>query len=214
MTECVIGREFGRLTVIDRAQSSRHGHPCWLCRCRCGVEKVVRQQGLMDGTSQSCGCLGRERRAEKCTTHGHARRNNWTPEFRAWRSAINRCCNPNDKNWHNYGGRGITICERWRCSFQAFFEDVGAKPSPGLQIDRIDNDGHYEPGNVRWTTPQQNTANSRRARLIEHDGKRLTMREWSRVTGIGLGTIRNRLTKEWSVADTLTKPADHRRKPN
>jgi hypothetical protein len=93
--------------------------------------------------------------------HGHACRHPRSSEYNCWGSMIARCTNPNDPGWKNYGGRGIRVCERWRNSFENFLADMGLKPSPGLSIERVENDGNYEPGNCRWATRKEQRANQR-----------------------------------------------------
>lgn len=141
------GQRFGELEVLVRA-ASRKGGTYWLCRCDCGVEKEIWAGNLRSGSRKSCGCSR--------TKHGM-----WTtPEYRAWQSMLNRCRNPNNqKQWKNYGGRGIEVKFT---SFEEFFAEVGKRPSPKHSIDRINNDGHYEPGNVRWATKKQQTQNRRK----------------------------------------------------
>jgi hypothetical protein len=160
----MIGSRFGRLTVIasapeHRSQSGRT-RKHWLCECDCGARTVRLGEHLRSGRSTSCGCLRRELMASVGLAnrkHGATK----TVEFRIWQGLIQRCTNPHAPAWKNYGGRGIRVCETWLNSFESFLADVGLRPHPSLTLDRKDNDGNYEPGNVRWATRLEQTRNRR-----------------------------------------------------
>jgi hypothetical protein len=149
------GQVFGRWTVISRIEGLR---PCkWLCRCECGTEKLVRQDLLVEGKSTSC----RTGACHKDYIHGHTVGNATSPEFRAWVNMMVRC-KPNYVRSDDYWGRGITVCAQWADSFDQFLADLGPKPSSDLSLDRIDNNGNYEPGNCRWATEEQQQNNKRK----------------------------------------------------
>lgn len=140
--------------------------------------------------------------------HGHAVGGATTKEYRAWSSIRWRCNNLLESR---YGGRGIQMCQRWRESFAAFLEDVGSAPTARHQIDRIDNDGHYEPGNVRWTTSQMNNRNRGNTLLASFNGETRPVKEWAERTGIGYWTLRIRLAHGWPVDRALTEAVDTRK---
>lgn len=157
------GQRFGRIEVLSLEGRTARGELAWRARCSCGTEKVIAAYQLSSGRTVSCGCY-RQAQAKAGLIrmkHGHDRTKRRSKEYEAWAGLVSRCTNPNHRAWKNYGGRGISVCERWRLSFEAFLEDVGFAPSPELSVDRIDNDGNYEPGNVRWATRQQQQANKR-----------------------------------------------------
>lgn len=152
----LVGKRFNRLFVEERVNDPRQGS-FWLCLCDCGERKVIRGDALRSGRAQSCGCRARQLFAEQNTKHGRAR----SIEFRTWHNIKQRCQNPGAASYKYYGGRGIKVCERWLASFEAFYEDMGPRPSPHHSIDRIDVDGDYEPGNCRWATAKQQVDNRR-----------------------------------------------------
>jgi len=146
-------QRFSRLTVIERAENDSRGKSQWNVVCECGTTKVVRANALQSGLTKSCSCLHREKSKEQATKnftkHGHARRNApRSPENIVWRSMLTRCTNPNATGYNNYGGRGITVCDRWKDSFENFLEDMGPRPA-GTSIDRIDPNGNYELRNAK-----------------------------------------------------------------
>lgn len=179
----------------------------WWCRCRCGMERRVNASKLIDKTSTGCGCRQRETVSRAKRTHGMKN----TPEWRVWAAMKDRCYNPNAQRYAVYGARGIAICDRWRDSFEAFYEDMGPRPEAGYQIDRIDNDGPYEPGNCRWATAKQNTRNRRNKRMLTHEGRTLCVAEWAEVRGFHRNDILSRLQRGWSVAEALDTPKGGRR---
>jgi hypothetical protein len=130
-----------------------------------------------------------------------------TPEYIAWHEIKQRCLNPNRRDYPDYGGRGITICERWRDSFHAFLADVGPRPAPEYSIGRLENDGHYEPGNAAWQTKEEQANNTRRNRFVEYKGERMTMVQACRLAGLGRKTVWWRLKSGWRVEDALCIPA-------
>lgn len=205
---------FGRLTVI--AEAGRIVSPSGfstigaLVRCDCGVEKVVRARGLVNGHTSSCGCLQREltaiKIAERSTTHGQSGKLTRTPEYYTWSTMKSRCHNERDKNYYRYGGRGIVVCQEWRDSYEVFYRDMGKRPD-GHSIDRIDHNGNYEPSNCRWATSKVQANNRRSNRLVEIDGLALTVAEWSEKSGIDSMLIYNRLNKGWGEQEAVFEPA-------
>jgi len=169
------GQRFGRLVVIGRdltVARTRHAR-FWAVRCTCGNLRSVLTNRLMSGKTRSCGCLARELIAARLTTHGHARQGAQTAEYRAWCGIIDRCLNPNHRDYRYYGGRGITVDPRWR-DFVTFLADAGPRPSPAYSLDRIDNALGYAPGNVRWATKVEQARN-RRPRRPPMTAERLRM---------------------------------------
>jgi len=180
------GKRFGRLLVIRRADAT--GRPTWLCQCDCGRSHQVKSNVLISGDSTSCGCFKREQftATQRRTTHGCR----YTTEYKIWDGIKQRCLNSNDKAYPMYGGRGITICERWLQSFDNFLSDIGPRPDADHTIDRIDNDGPYSPDNCRWATWHEQNNNQRSNRLLEYNGRTLTMAQWARVLGINYKTFK------------------------
>jgi hypothetical protein len=158
------GKQFGSWQVLRRV-ANRYGiRSYYLCRCACGTEREIASQPLVAGKSQSCGCLTRR----SYSFHGQS----YSREYRIWQSMRNRCNNPNASHYARYGGRGIRVCARWEASFDDFLADVGRMPSPTHTLDRIDNDGNYEPGNIRWATRKEQAQNRHQARVSLANRKR------------------------------------------
>lgn len=161
-----LGKRFGRLLVIKFA-GRRHRNALWLCQCDCGVDnKVVAQPDLQCGRTKSCGCLNREQRFQNTRTHGETVGRNQSPEYRAYHNAKSRCTNSRRKDFVDYGGRGIQF--RFIC-FSQFLSCIGRKLSPDLELDRINNNGNYEPGNVRWASHKEQ-CNNRRPKCAPREG--------------------------------------------
>lgn len=168
------GRRFGRLLVIGESDSQRA--PCgkvrrnYVVRCDCGVEKSTDGSALRKGRTKSCGCLHLEQLPSLGWKHGDAPVGGKVTEYVAWHSMIQRCGNPKAGNFERYGGRGIKVCNRWKASYVDFLADVGRKPSARHSLDRHpDNDGNYEPGNVRWATGKEQQANRRNSKKPQPD---------------------------------------------
>lgn len=201
----LIGKQFNRLTVVAfdgfRQKPSGKRRVQWLCRCECGNTTSVAAPNLKSGNSKSCGCHNLEV-ARSRATH----RSGKSSEYKSWNGLKDRCLNPKSRVFHRYGGRGITVCERWQNSFENFIADMGPKPTAKHSIDRIDNEKGYFPENCKWSNQTEQTRNTRRNRLLTLNGATRCMTEWSEITGLGIGTIWKRKKLGWSDARALTEP--------
>lgn len=203
-------QKFGRLTVVRRAKNAKNGHALWNCRCDCGNISIVDGVDLRAGNSQSCGCLQKEITRIIKTTHNMAR----TSEYKTWATMIQRCYNPNNPEFKRYGGRGIKICAEWKNDFMAFYNHIGPKPSKKHSIDRINNEGNYEPGNTKWSLPQEQANNRRSNHKISINGWSLNISQWAKFAGLHQKTLSDRINKlGWPPEKAILKPIEYH-KPN
>jgi hypothetical protein len=174
---CQPGDRYGQLTVLSEAEPGSDGRRTVLCQCDCGIQKPIRAKDLLAGNYISCGCVRRQRLHDGMQrTHGHFEERTGSDVYTSWNNAKNRCYNQKDKSYDDYGGRGIKMCDRWRNSFEAFLEDMGARPSHDHSLDRINNDGDYEPGNCRWATKSEQNGNRRRFASLAEKLERLKLK--------------------------------------
>lgn len=205
------GKKFNRLTVISFSHLIKKGYRYyWNCICDCGNKVIARGDGLHNGDYQSCGCYQKEQVAKAlrktATKHGFAPRGHPTREYKTWAQMKNRCSNPKAHNFSLYGGRGIRVCDRWFNSFETFFQDMGFCPSQKHSIERIDTNGDYHPENCKWATAIEQANNTRRNRFLEFQGRKMTIAQWSRETGIAYANIYHRINHGWSIRHALTTP--------
>lgn len=193
------GQRFGKLVVVGRDMSpskTKQKRVRWACQCDCGNTTSVSSDNLKSGNTISCGCA----KFTAKLIHGMT----GTPTYSAWDAMIQRCTNPNSLKYSDYGGRGITVCDRWLV-FSNFLEDMGVKPD-GLELERMDNNNGYFPGNCKWATRVEQARNTRSNRLLTMGEETLCLAEWSDRTGINHNTIIERLKRGWSVEKALTTP--------
>lgn len=201
------GQRFGRLVVLYDTGERKSRNVVWRCKCDCGNEVDVAGYSLTSGNTTSCGCYNRERSVEANTVHGMNRQGERHPVYAAWSRMLQRCENPNNKRYKDYGGRGIRVCEEWHDA-KVFIEwALSHGWREGLSIDRIDNNGNYEPGNCRWATLREQARNKRSNRLITFNGKTQSLAAWAEEMGINSSALRYRIYQlHWSVERALTEP--------
>ncbi len=200
------GQRIGNLVIQKLAKKDKYGHSHWECLCDCGNKKIAAWSSLCDGIPSSCGCQTSKVRSEARITHGRTN----SSEYAIWRGIKRRCYNPKNEAFSDYGGRGITMCERWLTSFENFFEDMGERPH-GLSINRKNNDGNYEPENCEWATTKEQQNNRRSNRLIEFNGRTQTMSEWATEIGLKHCTLWRRFHNGWSIEKCLTEKLNKRK---
>ena len=211
-TKVKAGARFTRLIVLGAIRRERDisgtSHIVWHCQCDCGKEIETRSCNLLHGDTNSCGCYVRDKLRERAT-HGHARGKRPSTEWTTWKNMVLRCTNPSVDAYPYYGGRGISVCERWM-KFEHFIADMGCKPTKHHTIERNDVNGNYEQGNCRWATMLEQGANKQNTRLLTAFGETLHMQEWCRRTGILQGTLWDRLDRGWPVERALSEPVKKR----
>jgi hypothetical protein len=193
---------FGDWTVTGSSIKNVRGEVSWSCTCKCGTVKYVQAGMLRSGTSKSCGCNGTNR------THGMTK----TRTFKSWESMRQRCNNPNDPSYARYGGRGIAVCHRWNESFEAFFSDMGERPTE-MTLDRIDNEKDYEPSKCRWATLKEQQRNRKVSIRLTHQGKTLPLIEWAKETGIPYYLLLQRHSAGWPPDKLLSLPSRKAKAP-
>lgn len=220
------GQRFGRLTVIEQAGLNKSRSMKWKCICDCGNTVVAVGSGIKSGKTKSCGCLHRDRLIEynksdskrsrtselnKVYKRTHGMR--YTRIYKEWRSMINRCETKSWRDYHNYGGRGISVCNEWRESFNAFYEwAISNGYNDSLTLDRLNVNGNYEPSNCRWATNKEQANNKRNSRYLTFNGKTQTLQQWADELGIKSVTLHSRLDKYgWSIDQALTTPVTKRK---
>lgn len=207
------GQRFGRLVAIRQDGRDKYGRVMWLCQCDCGSAKTIRSRDLTSGRTQSCGCLNKERIIElnkRRSTHGGS----YSRIYGVWSGIKVRCFDKNDPCYCNYGGRGITMCEEWKNSFEAFRDwalqngyDNDA-PKGKCTLDRIDVNGDYTPENCRFVDIKTQDRNRRTNNRITYNGQTHTLVEWSELIGIKSATLSHRIHSGWSVERALTQPLE------
>lgn len=193
--------QYGRWTVLERYPRDERKRYMALCKCECGTERVVDYQQVRAGSSKSCGCLNREKSSARHKTHGLTK----SPIYSVWKNMKRRCTNPDAKDFYLYGGRGISVCERWM-DFNNFYADMGDIPFKSAQLDRIDSDGNYEPSNCKWSSPSEQMRNRRDNRMIEHNGEYLCLTDWESKAGFPRNMLYSRLKNGWSFDKAINTP--------
>lgn len=209
----LMGRRFGRLEILRAAEQRLNGGIAWHCLCECGNQKIIRAHSLLKQLkpTRSCGCITKEVVGITNTTHGYS----YGTTYRTWAAMVTRCYNKNDKDYKNYGGRGIVMCEAVRNSVAAIIDVIGERPS-GRTIDRIDNNAGYwcgacadcvqnsRPLNMRWATLREQGCNQRTNHRVEINGVTHAAVEWARLAGLKPGTVIARLRRGWTGEKLLT----------
>lgn len=190
----ITGQRYGKLTAIKFSHKDKRNQQFWLFKCDCGNEKIICIGHVKSGNTKSCGCLRIERKT-KHKMYG-------TRIYKSWMSMKERCLNKNRKDYKDYGGRGIIICERWVNSFENFYKDMGNRIE-GLSLDRIDNNKGYYKENCRWATLKEQNNNKRNNHLLTHNRKTQNVKQWSEELNINYGILSSRLTRGWSVKNAL-----------
>jgi hypothetical protein len=192
MVKVRVGDRYERLVVREKITGDKYYR--WLCICDCGEKRIITGYDLTSGHRVSCGCKRRDGFARK----GLSR----TKEYKAWLKMIRRCVNSNDPAFLRYGGRGVKVCDRWLV-LENFLSDMGPCPD-GKSIDRVNNNGDYEPGNVRWATILEQNNNRRSCRYLKFNGQEKSLSDWAREVGIPMTRLRDRLGRGWAIERALT----------
>ena len=203
----ITGNVYGRLTAIELSYRDKKSNSFWLCKCECGNDTTVRIGDLGSGNTTSCGCYREEQSnkalIERSTTHG----GHGTRLYDIWHSMKQRCYYKKHIGYESYGGRGIKVCQEWKNDFSNFRDWANSSGySKSLSIDRVDNDGNYEPNNCKWSTVKEQSNNRRSNRFLSHKGETKTLSEWADVLDINDNTLSMRLNSGWSVERTLEEP--------
>lgn len=194
------GNVYGRLTVLSR-DGDMYGKVAWACRCSCGTTLRVSGADLKSGNKSSCGCLKIETIGNLNRTHGLTNSN----EYSIWSKIKDRCFNPNTRNYDDYGGRGISMCDRWRNSFENFYADMGPRPSPDHSIERRNNDEGYFPGNCVWATRVEQARNKRNNKLVHFNGRDVTVAELAESANLDYHLVYKRIViLGWSPEEAVT----------
>lgn len=193
------GNVYGRLTVLSR-DGDMYGKVAWPCRCSCGTVLRVSGADLKSGNKSSCGCLKIETIGNLNRTHGLTN----SDEYSIWRKIKDRCFNPNTRNYDDYGGRGISMCDRWRNSFENFYADMGPRPSPDHSIERRNNNEGYSPGNCIWATRVEQARNKRNNQLVQFNGKDVTIAELAELANLNYHLVYKRIViLGWSPEEAV-----------
>lgn len=187
----VIGLKFNRLTIIGRNGFDKRV----TVKCDCGTVKTAVLAQVKNGQAKSCGCFKKEIDQNRFKIHGMSS----SAEYTSWTGMISRCECITNKKYHLYGGRGITVCDRWRHSFENFFNDMGPKPNSKFSIDRIDVNGNYEPSNCRWADQKTQCRNKRTTVFIENNGEKIKLSDYVEKRGVSYQTIASRIENNYPI---------------